>query len=360
MRNTCIKHPYSGMEVVSIMFYWGGKILRNRDEGVSYDNEPQGLYNVHRGITLAELQAMMVPKVGTHGEIMRLEFKCRLPCRGKYRLLPIKDNETLSNVLELPHKLGPDYFLKIYVEKESNFGGTEMPIPVGGPFTQMLTQSQSPDNTLIQSAHMFPEDYPPFNHSQSYNQLNASQNLDGYYNAGAGPSAPTTYNPMVLTTPYPHWNEECPPVCNVQRTPETAVQNYAYSDDTVPLCDEVGVSDEDSVEDLDGAWEGADNDSGDDEVGGHHDMQEVHTNVHIPFYHNLHFDNDGSITSCDVVERWPLWDFETANLEKRMIFTDKKRLVHAVQLYNLKRNRECKVVESKGNSWVAECKHGCN
>ncbi|XP_028104554.1 uncharacterized protein LOC114303619 [Camellia sinensis] len=43
-----------------------------------------------------------------------------------------------------------------------------------------------------------------------------------------------------------------------------------------------------------------------------------------------------------------------------MIFTDKKRLVHAVQLYNLKRNRECRVVESKGNSWVAECKHGCN
>ena len=72
---------------------------------------------------------------------------------------------------------------------------------------------------------MFLEDYPPFNHSQSYNQLNASQNLDGYYSAGAGPSAPTTYNPMVLTTPYPHWNEECPPVCNVQRTPETAVQN---------------------------------------------------------------------------------------------------------------------------------------
>ncbi|GMP83808.1 hypothetical protein CsSME_00037594 [Camellia sinensis var. sinensis] len=77
---------------------------------------------------------------------------------------------------------------------------------------------------------------------------------------------------MVLTTPYPHWNEECPPVCNVQRTTETAVQNYASSDDTVPLFDEVGISDEDSVEDVDGAWEGADNDSGDDEVGGHHDI----------------------------------------------------------------------------------------
>ncbi|XP_028090681.1 uncharacterized protein LOC114290872 [Camellia sinensis] len=238
------------MEVVSIMFYWGGKILRNRDEGVSYDTEPQGLYNVHRGITLGELEAMMVSKVGTHGEIMRLEFKCRLLCRGKYRLLPIKDNETLSNVLELPHRQGP--------------------------------------------------------------------------------SAPTTYNPMVLTTPYPHWNEECPPICNVQHTTETTVQNYASSDDTVPLFDELGVSDEDSVEDVDGAWKGADNDSGDDEVGGHHDMQE------------------------------PLWDFETAHLEKGMIFTDKKRLVHAVQLYNLKHNRECKVVESKGNSWVAECKHGCN
>ncbi|CAL5340383.1 unnamed protein product [Camellia sinensis] len=30
------------MEVVSIMFYWGGKILRNRDEGAPYDIEPQG------------------------------------------------------------------------------------------------------------------------------------------------------------------------------------------------------------------------------------------------------------------------------------------------------------------------------
>ncbi|XP_028122257.1 uncharacterized protein LOC114319447 [Camellia sinensis] len=43
-----------------------------------------------------------------------------------------------------------------------------------------------------------------------------------------------------------------------------------------------------------------------------------------------------------------------------MIFTDKKGLVHDVQLLNLKCNRECKVVESKGNSWVAECKHDCN
>ena len=57
------------MEVVSIMFCWGGKILRNREEGVSYDTEAQGLYNVRRGITLAELEAMMVLKVGTYGEI---------------------------------------------------------------------------------------------------------------------------------------------------------------------------------------------------------------------------------------------------------------------------------------------------
>ncbi|KAF5956049.1 hypothetical protein HYC85_008905 [Camellia sinensis] len=51
------------MEVVSIMFYWEGNILRNREEGVSYDTEAQGLCNVHKGITLAELEATMVPKV---------------------------------------------------------------------------------------------------------------------------------------------------------------------------------------------------------------------------------------------------------------------------------------------------------
>ncbi|XP_028065307.1 uncharacterized protein LOC114268351 [Camellia sinensis] len=43
-----------------------------------------------------------------------------------------------------------------------------------------------------------------------------------------------------------------------------------------------------------------------------------------------------------------------------MIFSDKKSLVHAVHLYNLKRNRECKVIESKRKIWVSECKHGCN
>ncbi|GMP43278.1 hypothetical protein CsSME_00012702 [Camellia sinensis var. sinensis] len=143
------------MEVVSIMFYRGGKILRNREEGVLFDTEIQGLYNVHRGITLAELEAMMVPKVGTYGEIIRVKFKCRLLCRGKYRLLPINDNETLTNVLDLPQKYGPEFCLEIYLEKESNVGGTHIPIPAGGTFTQMLTQSQSPDNTLIQSAYMY-------------------------------------------------------------------------------------------------------------------------------------------------------------------------------------------------------------
>lgn len=70
------------MEVLSIMFYWEGNILRNREEGVLYDTEPQGLYNVHRGITLGELEAMMVPKVGTYGEIMRLSLNVESYVRG--------------------------------------------------------------------------------------------------------------------------------------------------------------------------------------------------------------------------------------------------------------------------------------
>ncbi|GMP87487.1 hypothetical protein CsSME_00039839 [Camellia sinensis var. sinensis] len=116
------------MEALNIMFYWGENILRNCEEGVSYDTEAQGLYNVHRGITLGELEAMMVQKVGTYKEIMRLKFKCRLPCQGKHRLLPINDNETLTNVLELTQKLGYDFLLEIYVKKETyaNSGGRDI------------------------------------------------------------------------------------------------------------------------------------------------------------------------------------------------------------------------------------------
>lgn len=108
------------------------------------------------------------------------------------------------------------------------------------------------------------------------------------------------YNPMVNTT-------------------ETVAQIYASSDDTVPFVDKDGESDEDSVKDFDGARESEHIDSGDDEVGGHDDMQDVHPNIHIPFYHNGNFDNFdnvGSITNRDVVEHWPLWDSETAYLEK--------------------------------------------
>ncbi|GMP92388.1 hypothetical protein CsSME_00042633 [Camellia sinensis var. sinensis] len=189
-----------------------------------------------------------------------------------------------------------------------------MPIPVGGTFTQMLTQSQSPNNTLIQAARMYPQDYPSFNYSQSYTHFNASEHVHGCYSAGASPSAPIMSNPLVRTTPSTHWTEECPIVFNGERTTETATQLYVTSDDTVPFYDEPGVSDEDFVEDFDGAKEGEDNESSHGGVEGHDEMQDVQPIIH--FYNNVHFDNDGSIISRDVVERWPLWDSETADLKK--------------------------------------------
>ncbi|GMQ07338.1 hypothetical protein CsSME_00051564 [Camellia sinensis var. sinensis] len=141
-----------------------------------------------------------------------------------------------------------------------------MSIPMGGTFTQMLTQSQSPDNTLIQFAHMYPQDYPPFDYSQSYTQFNASEHVHSCYSTGAAPSSPTMSNPLVRTTPSAHWTAECPTVFNGKRTTETTAQLYATFDDTVPFYDKPGVSDEDSVEDFDGTQEGEDNESGHDRV----------------------------------------------------------------------------------------------
>ena len=124
---------------------------------------------------------------------------------------------------------------------------------------------------------------------------------------------------------------------NVEHIRKTIVKIYVASNNTVlglSFNVEFGVNDEDFVEDFDASMEREENLHVDDEVEGHDDIQELHPN--IPFYLNVDLDNDGSITSRNAVEHCPLWDFKTTKLHKEIVFSDKKSLVHVVQLCNLK------------------------
>ena len=111
------------MATVPIIFYWGGNIIWDPDEGVSYDAEPKGIYGVQLGTTLSNLEEMFMSKVASYGETVRLIFKCRYPYRqwqatSKYKILPINDDEALNTVLSIGENFEPPNCLEVYIDKE--------------------------------------------------------------------------------------------------------------------------------------------------------------------------------------------------------------------------------------------------
>ncbi|KAF5932929.1 hypothetical protein HYC85_029100 [Camellia sinensis] len=208
------------METVPIIFYWGGNIIRDPDEDVSYDAEPKWIYGVQLGTTLSNLEEMFMSKVASYGESVRLNFKCRYPYRqwqalSKYKILPINDDEALNTFA---------------------------------------------DNDM--------------------------------------------YGPEV-----------------------------ALEDDENELCDEenlLGGSDDD--------------DDKEDNVDAPIDLEKapIPPRPDIPFYENIHMGGDFDMSSRDVVPRNRIWNAKNPELDKVMIFVDKKQLVHAVKLYHATNNREYK------------------
>ncbi|KAI8010305.1 hypothetical protein LOK49_LG06G01067 [Camellia lanceoleosa] len=103
------------------MFYWGGKI---DDKSVSYNGHVKKFCKVKKGITLHELEAMIMPKVAPNGNV-QLEFKCRFPSWEsindvKYELVPIDNDEDLAFVLNQPKSSWSKYTLQFYVHARNN------------------------------------------------------------------------------------------------------------------------------------------------------------------------------------------------------------------------------------------------
>ena len=162
-----------------VLFYWGGKIVRDRREGISYDIEASACYNVDLGISLGGLRDIIIPKIDESGEHINIKFICRYPVRRNgevwiYKKLLVKDDETLQTVLNLPSTYPDMYCVEMYIEKDIstmttshsrpdfNWGDVQSygEILAGrddvlalGTFTTMLTVGQS-------SRSVIPEDTP--------------------------------------------------------------------------------------------------------------------------------------------------------------------------------------------------------
>ncbi|GKG46654.1 hypothetical protein Tco_0501500, partial [Tanacetum coccineum] len=67
-------------------------------------------------------------------------------------------------------------------------------------------------------------------------------------------------------------------------------------------------------------------------------------------------DVDEEIPDIDDNFRIDLWSETEREIRLRMRFECKAQLKKALALWSLENNREFKVVESKGNTWVTKCK----
>ncbi|GFY96070.1 hypothetical protein Acr_11g0003760 [Actinidia rufa] len=162
-----------------VMFYWGGKIIRDRRKGISYDIDATVCYDVELGTLVAQLRDMIISMVAEYGEHVSIKFICRYPHRRNgdvmiYKKLPINDDKTLQNVLNIPSRHPDHQHVEIYVVKEEvstmNTNGSHTAVGWAdvhiygellsgrgylstlGSFTQMLALGQSSRSILAEEA----------------------------------------------------------------------------------------------------------------------------------------------------------------------------------------------------------------
>ncbi|GFY91160.1 hypothetical protein Acr_07g0013560 [Actinidia rufa] len=118
---------------IMVMFYRRGKIIRDRREVISYDIDATVCYDVELGTSVAQLRDMIIPMVAEYGQHVTIKFICRYPHRRNedvmiYKKLPINDDRTLQNVLNIPSRDPNQQHVEIYVVKEEcstmNTGGS--------------------------------------------------------------------------------------------------------------------------------------------------------------------------------------------------------------------------------------------
>ena len=328
----------------TVMFYWGGKIIRDRREGISYDIDATVCYDVELGTSVGQLRDMIIPMVAGYGEHVSIKFICRYPHRRNgdvmiYKKLPINDDRTLQNVLNIPLRHPDHHHVEIYVVKEEgstmNTSGSHAAVSWAdvhhygellsgrgdlstlGSFTQVFALGQSSRSTLAEEA---PGERmcSLFSQGECIEAGGASGSVD--------------------------------PVERLVALGETETQDNEDAD--------VFQSDN-SDEDIDVLLTNEANDDFDDDQ--HEDPnigEALHDNPHIPFFTNL-VGADDVVGGRDLYDRCPTWSDVTPEFAKGMIFKDKDAVIRACNWYHVKKNKHYHVVETNKNVWSTRCSHDC-
>ncbi|GFS36485.1 hypothetical protein Acr_00g0046220 [Actinidia rufa] len=282
--------------------------------------------------------------VAEYGEHVSIKFICRYPHRRNgdvmiYKKLPINDDRTLQNVLNIPSRHPDLQHVEIYIVKEEastmHTSGSHAAMSWAdvhtygellsgrgdlstlGSFTHMFALGQSSRSTLAEEA-LGQRMCSLFSQGECIEAGDGSVSVD--------------------------------PVERLVALGQTGTQDNEDAD--------VFQSDN-SDEDIDVLLTNEVNDDFDDD--GHEDPnigEPLHDNPHIPFFTNL-VGADDVIGDRDLYNGCPTWSDVTPEFAKGMVFKDKDAVIRACNWYHVKKNKHYHVVETNKNVWSTRCSHNC-
>lgn len=273
-------------------------------------------------------------KVASYGKSVRLTFKCKYPYRqwqahNKYKILPINDDDALNTVLRIGASFQAPNCLEVYIDKEVVHNILNMTQMDSRPFTTLLTHGidttafQSP---MYESDQCYPLDYT----QQSFEGHGVESSSHGGYDYEFDNNTQDVPTCSHHTTPVEVAGNMAETVNNVQFAGSDMYgPDVALNDDDNEMCDEeslLGRSDDD------------DDEEDDAEAPVDPENAPIPPRVKIPFYDNIHMGGDFDISTRDVVPHNRIWSAENPELDRGMVFVDKKQLVHAVKLYHATNN----------------------
>ncbi|PSS07992.1 Zinc transporter 5 like [Actinidia chinensis var. chinensis] len=299
-----------------VMFYLGGKIIRDRREGISYDIDATVCYNVELRTSVAQLRDMIIPMIAEYGEYVTIKFICRYP-HGRngdvmiYKKLPINDGRTLQNILNIPSRDPNQQYVEIYVAKEEgstiNTSASHAvvswadvhtygellsgrgDVSVLELFTQMASLGQSSGSTLEEEAPG----------QQMCSLFSQGECIEA---GGAGGSVDPVERLVALGETGTQVNEDV----------DVVQSNNSDEDIDILMRNE-------SIDDFD--------DDGHEEpnIG-----EALHDTPHIPFLTNL-VGTDDVVGGRDLYDHCPTWSDVPPEFAKGMVFTDKYAVI---RVYN--------------------------
>ncbi|GFZ07016.1 hypothetical protein Acr_18g0011860 [Actinidia rufa] len=262
---------------------------------------------------------MVIPIIAEYGEHVSIKFICRYLHRRNgdvmiYKKLPINDDRTLQNVLNIPSRDRNQQHAEIYVVKEEgsimntstrhavmswadvhNYGellSRRGDVFALGSFTQMVSLGQSSRSTLAEEA----PGQRMFALGETRTQVNEDAN--------------------------------------------------AFQSDN-------------SDEDINVLMRNKANNDFDDDGHEYPNIGEaLHDTPHISFFTNL-IGTDDVVGGRDLYDRCPTWSDVTPEFAKGMFFKDKDAVIRACNWYHVKKNKHYHVVETNKNVWSTRGSHDC-